>query len=166
MPDPTFTPDASNQRALRDALGTFATGVTVVTTLGPEGPCAITANSFSGVSLDPALVLWCIDNDSDRTAIFTKAEHSVIHILSHDQAEIALGFARDGTAFDQVQWTPNAEGMPVIDGCVSHFECQTVANHEGGDHRILVSKVLRAATSTAAPLLFKSGKFGLFQQDN
>ena len=161
----SFEPGPDNQRALRNALGTFGTGVTIVTTMGTNGPCGITANSFSGVSLDPALVLWCVDIGSDRTSVFAEASHSVIHILSHDQAKIALAFARDGDAFDKVSWTENAEGVPVLDGCVSHFECAAFANHDGGDHRILVSRVLRASTSNGDPLLFKAGKFGRFGQD-
>ena len=158
----SFRPAPGTQRQFRDALGSFGTGVTVVTTCGPGGPCAITANSFASVSLDPPLVLWSVDVGSDRCEIFVNARHSVIHVLAQDQVDMAQRFARDGFDFSGVAWQDGAHGSPLLTGCLTRFECETTAVHDGGDHRILVSRVIRVDMSPGAPLLFAGGQFGQF----
>lgn len=159
----SFTPGRDTARAFRDALGTFGTGVTVVTARGSDGPCGITANSFASVSLDPALVLWSLDRGSDRFEVFAGARHTAIHVLGQSQADLAMGFARDGADFTGRDWHENPEGVPLLGGCLSRFECETSACHEGGDHVILVSRVLRATVAAGPPLMFVGGRFGQFE---
>lgn len=159
--DPTFVPGPSTKRALRDALGRFATGVTVVT-CEADGPLGITANSFTSVSLDPPLVLWSPARVSRRFAAFAGAKHFAVHVMDEDQAEIALGFAMKGDAFDGLSAARNAEGVPIIHGCLARFECRTHACHDGGDHEIVVGSVLRASAREGSPLIFLGGTYGRF----
>lgn len=157
-----FTPTLETQRAFRDALGCFATGVTVVTCKTETGPMAIAANSFSSLSLDPALVLWSPAKTSRRFPAFEAADHYAIHVLKHDQAALCRTFARDGTAFDGLLWTPGANGVPLIENCLARFECTRHAIHDGGDHVIVVGEVTRAETNSGDPLVFSKGTYGSF----
>lgn len=156
----SFTPGPDTRRDFRNALGRFGTGVTVVTAPGPVG---ITANSFSSVSLDPPLVLWSVDLGSDRYHDFCEQPFSAIHVLSASQADMALAFARTGDAFDGLAWSEGDNGVPLIENCLARFECTLSAVHDGGDHKILVSRVTRALTADGAPLLFVGGRFGSFE---
>ena len=157
-----FLPGAGAERAYRDALGKFGTGVTVVTAMGPEGPCGITANSFSSVSLEPALVLWSMAKSSERFEIFNNARFCAIHVLGSGQTDLARRFAKNGTAFAGLDWSQGETGAPLLEGCLSRFECELFANHDAGDHRILVNRVLRVSVADGAPLLFAGGRFGEF----
>lgn len=158
-----FTPTAENTRLLRDAFGRFATGVTVVTTVTDEGPVGITANSFSSLSLEPALVLWSPARNSKRFDDFANAPHFAIHILAEDQAAICEGFARDKRAFGGLDYTTNDYGVPMINNCLARLECKHVATHPGGDHVIVVGQVTYAQFHEGNPLGFFGGKFGVFQ---
>lgn len=153
-------PDA--ERAFRSALGAFATGVTVITTEGEIGQIGITANSFSSVSLDPALVLWSVAKGSRRHSAFTDGGAFVIHVMARDQDDIATGFSRDAQAFDGISHQLNEENVAVIDGCLAAFECVTEALHDAGDHTIVVGRVLRFSQNSGEPLLFSQGKYGRF----
>lgn len=155
-----WTPEQGSSRDLRHAFGRFATGVTVITIDSPDGPYGMTVNSFSSVSLEPALVLWSVDKSSARCHYFQEAPHFVVNILSTDQAATALGFARDPFAFDGIAWCKSDEGLPVLDDCVATLECQLEAVHPGGDHFIIVGKVLKACVAEREPLLFYKGDFG------
>jgi flavin reductase (DIM6/NTAB) family NADH-FMN oxidoreductase RutF len=106
-------PTAENARLFRDALGRFATGVTEVTTMGPEGPVGFTANSFSSLSLDPPLVLWSPAKASQRYPFFAAAEHFAIHILGQDQADWPRRFSRQGEGFRAL----NGARMPKACRC-------------------------------------------------
>ncbi|MTH96149.1 flavin reductase family protein [Roseibium sp. RKSG952] len=156
----TFAPDPENTRLLRDAFGRFATGVTVVTTHSPDGPVGMTANSFSSVSLDPPLVLWAPSRGSRRFRYFEPAEHYAIHVLSHHQAELCHGFSQNAHAFDGLEVTLNDKGVPLIEQCLARFECERVAAYEGGDHLIVLGKVVRAEMREGDALTFYAGKFG------
>lgn len=155
-----FLPGPGMERAYRDALGTFATGVTIVTAAAPDGPVAITVNSFASVSLSPALVLWSIDLGSDRCAVFRNAKHSAIHVLGHGQAGLAKHFAKNGRDFAGQDWSTSDMGVPLLATCLTRMECELIADHPGGDHRILVSQVLRVTRAPGDPLLFAGGAFG------
>lgn len=157
-----FTPGPDTRRALRDALGRFATGVTVITCHGPDGPIGITVNSFASVSLDPALVLWSVDRASSRAAAFVAAETFAIHILGREERDIAARFTRNGASFDGIDWTAGPDGLPILNGSLARFDCARHAIHEGGDHLILVGEVRRAAFRDGAPLVFSQGHFGDF----
>lgn len=161
MPD-SFKPGADTARAFRDALGRFATGVTVITCDSAQGPLGITANSFASVSLDPPLVLWSPAKASKRFDAFTTAKHFAIHIMSDAQSDICSGFAKDGSAFSGYDWHACDKGVPLISHCLSRFECTLDAVHDAGDHAIVLGRVTRVSTQSGKPLMFYSGKFGGF----
>jgi flavin reductase (DIM6/NTAB) family NADH-FMN oxidoreductase RutF len=159
----TFAPGADTARAFRDALGTFATGVTLVTIAGPEGPMGFVANSFSSLSLDPALVLWSIARTSRRYAAFSAAPAFSIHILGQAQADFARRFGREGEGFAGLDWHETHHGGPAVPGAPVRFDCSQHATHDGGDHLIIVGRVLRVSLQEGEePLVFARGRFGEF----
>ncbi|MQQ10148.1 flavin reductase [Epibacterium sp. SM1979] len=159
----SFVPDPSNTRLLRDAFGRFATGVTIVTAATHEGPVAITANSFSSVSLTPPLVLWSPDRNSRRFPYFEQAEHYAIHVLSAEQDDLCWLVAKDAFGLKEKDLAVNAEGVPVLDGCLARFECTRTAIYEGGDHAIMLGQVNRATMrDDGEALTFFKGQMGQF----
>jgi flavin reductase (DIM6/NTAB) family NADH-FMN oxidoreductase RutF len=161
MTENTFTPD-DEARAFRDALGCFATGVTVVTIQSDHEPMGFTANSFASLSMDPPLVLWSPAKSSSRFAHYARARHYAIHVLASDQDDMIQRFIRGGPAFDGLSYHHNAEGVPLIPGALARFECEQHATHEGGDHLIVVGRVLRCAKAEGQPLVFAQGQYGGF----
>ncbi len=163
-----FRPDdpGCDTRALRDALGRFATGVTVITCATPDGPLGITANSFASVSLDPPLVLWSPAKASRRYAAFAGAERFAVHVLSDTQGDVGRGFVRDGAAFDGLDWSAQHDGTPLIAGCLARFHCARHAVHEAGDHSIVVGRVLAADYGLGDPLIFVTGRYGRARLDD
>lgn len=157
-----FRPESTDPRLLRDALGRFATGVTVVTCLDGGQPVGITANSFASVSLDPALVLWSIARSSSRFAAFSKAENFAIHILGADERDLAARFTRGGAGFEGLALTTGTGGTPLIGGTLARFDCALDRALDGGDHVILLGRVLSASYRAGAPLVFSQGHFGGF----
>ena len=158
----SFIPGPATERRFRDALGLFATGVTVVTTRGARGPVGITANSFASLSLDPPLVLWSPARASRRFAAFASAQHYAIHVLGEEQFALGRHFAREGLDFDLPGVACNPEGVPLLTECLARFECRRHAVHDGGDHAIVVGEVLRAAAREGTPLVFSAGHYGRF----
>lgn len=160
-----LVPNPSDPRLFRDALGRFATGVTVITTCEADGsaPVGITVNSFASVSLDPALVLWSAARASMRHRHFSEAQAFAIHVLCADQRELAQRFTRSGSGFDGLALARNDAGVPLIDDVLARFECVTEATHEGGDHTIIIGRVTRFTLCRAgAPLVFFAGGYGDF----
>ncbi len=163
MPDTLdFIPGPETARHLRDAMGRFATGVTVITTRGADGPVGITANSFASLSLDPPLVLWAPGKFSRRFAYFVDAAHFAIHVLGADQAALGRHFARKGFDFDLPGVTESDAGTPLLQGCLARFYCALEASHDAGDHAIVVGRVLHASLRAGDPLVFSQGRFGGF----
>jgi flavin reductase (DIM6/NTAB) family NADH-FMN oxidoreductase RutF len=160
----TFAPDATNTDDLRRAFGRYGTGVTVVTVQTPDGPLGMTANSFASVSLEPPLVLWSPATRSQRHDAFANAPHFCIHVLCADQLDLARQFAGQGHDFDGVDWAPDTNGTPVINGCLAHFQCRHFAVHPAGDHSLILGQVEHASehAGDATGLLFKQGRFGGF----
>ncbi|QBX35690.1 flavin reductase family protein [Paracoccus liaowanqingii] len=154
----SFVPDPQNGRLLRDAFGRFATGVTIVTAASPEGCAAMTANSFSSISMDPPLVMWSPARASSRLPDFAAAAHFAIHVLSADQADLAWAVARNRNALDEAGLARNAQGVPVLDRCLARFDCAQFDMHEAGDHVIILGRVLHALVSEGAPLAFYGGR--------
>ena len=147
-------------RDLRDALGCYATGVTVVTTMTPEGPLGMTANSFASVSLDPPLVLWSPARKSARFPAFEAASHFAVHVLAEDQKDLSTAFAKTGfEAFAGLHFERGLGDVPLLDGCAARFECVQSAGHDGGDHLILVGEVKVFQSSDRAPLLYHHGRY-------
>ncbi|WP_106753468.1 flavin reductase family protein [Pannonibacter carbonis] len=157
-----FSPDAGNARAFRMALGSFTTGVTVVTAMGADGPMGMTVNSFTSVSLDPPLVLWSPAKSSSKHDAFAAIDHYAIHVLSADQDGLSACFTRGGTAFDGLDWQLNPDGTPVIPGTLARFECRRFALHDAGDHSLIIGRVLRVAHRDGDPLCFSRGMYGHF----
>ena len=150
-----------DHRALRDAFGRFTTGVTVVSTMGPEGPVGFTANSFSSLSLDPPLVRWSPAQSSRRFGVFAGAELYGIHVLADDQAGLIDRFTRAGEGFAGLDFAMTDRGLPVLPA-LARFDCAAHAVHDGGDHAILVGRVLRVTVRDGAPLVFSQGRYGGF----
>ena len=161
----SFVPDAQNGRLLRDAFGRFATGVTVVTAASAAGCAAMTANSFSSISMEPPLVMWAPARASARFPLFAEAAHFAIHVLAADQADLAWTVARNRTALDQAGLALNDEGVPVLDRCLARFDCALFAAHEAGDHMIMIGRVLRAQIAEGAPLAFFGGQIATIARD-
>ena len=158
----SFNPADDNSRAFRDALGRFGTGVTVITCDTPTGPLGITANSFASLSLDPPLVLWSPAKSSSRYPFFLAADRFAIHVMGADQKSVCNGFARSGDAFAGLDWHRGTGNVPLIDGCLSRFECTKVAEHDGGDHTIVIGRVDQVTSQPGAPLMFFGGGYGGF----
>ena len=155
-------PPNFSQTEFRAALGMFATGVTIVTALAPDGtPIGLTANSFNSVSLTPPLVLWSLARSAGSLAAFSTGSHYTINILSADQQDLARQFAaQGGDRFAGVQFTAGAGGAPLLHGAAATFECFNRSRYEEGDHVIFVGEVERcAAQAGASPLLFHGGRF-------
>ena len=153
---------------LRKALGCFATGITVVTALDGEGDAVgITANSFSSLSLDPPLVLWSVDRRSTTFPIFNTSPHFVVSVLSATGAMVADRFAKKGShKIEGIETLPTELGPPTFSDSLAVFECDVFARHDGGDHVIMVGRVLRFAHQPDSEengdgaLLYYRGRFG------
>lgn len=158
----SFQPNADDPGAFRDALGKFATGVTVVTCDSELGPLGMTANSFTSVSLAPPLVLWSPARASKRCAAFEAADHFAIHVLAQSQVDYCQRFASQGDNFDDVNWHKSDDGVPLIENCLARFQCKRHVIHIGGDHLIIVGKVITATVRDGNPLVFSKGEFGQF----
>jgi len=162
---PRFLPDyryGSDARTLREALGTFATGVTVVTAMGDDGdPVGLTANSFTSVSLDPPLLLVCISKTSGSLKAMESISHFAVNVLHIGQQAISSIFARPGGGgFAQVSWQRGRCDAPLISGALANFECERHAMYDGGDHVILVGKVDRVKYEPRRdPLLYFKGTY-------
>jgi len=131
----------ADSRSFRDALGRYPTGVAIVTAFADGKALGMTVNSFASVSLDPPLVLWSIEKSTERYGIFGKATHWGVNVLAADQAGLAHACALEADlAACRTGWS--GEAVPLIDGAVARFTCQAEAVHPGGDHDILVGRVI------------------------
>ncbi len=158
---PPFSMPAIDPIEFRRCLGSFVTGVTVITVLDDEGrPIGMTANSFNSVSLDPPLIVWSVRTNASTFGIYSKAKRFVVNILSEEQVDISNRFARSGLdRFDGVPTTPGIDGVPLLDGAAAHLECHTEATYPGGDHLLFLGRVERISGSTRKPLAFGAGKY-------
>jgi 3-hydroxy-9,10-secoandrosta-1,3,5(10)-triene-9,17-dione monooxygenase reductase component len=149
--------------AFRNALGSFATGVTIVTTRDAAGQdCGLTANSFNSVSLDPPMVLWSLARSSLSMDAFRDAEYFAVHILAADQEPLSNGFAKRGAdKFAGLAPDRGAGDVPLLAGCAARFQCRTAYQYEGGDHVIFVGEVIAFDHDDRAPLLFHGGRYAL-----
>jgi flavin reductase (DIM6/NTAB) family NADH-FMN oxidoreductase RutF len=149
-------------RTLRDALGCFATGVTVVTCVGEGGePAGLTVNSFTSVSLDPPLLLVCIYKMAACAAPLAKSTHFAINVLQAGQQPDSIRFStRDQDRFGATAWSTGEAGAPILKDSLGVFECENYAVYDGGDHHILVGQVVKASFDGALdPLLYFRGRY-------
>ncbi|HTI02071.1 MAG TPA: flavin reductase [Acidisoma sp.] len=158
------TPVLDKTRLFRNALGSFATGVTIVTARSAEGAdVGVTANSFNSVSLDPPMVLWSIGKNSSSLAAFMEAERFAVHILAAEQEHLSGRFAKSGTdKFAGLEIVRGHGDVPLLQNCAARFQCRVAFRHEAGDHYILVGEVDEFDHDDHAPLAFHSGRYGLF----
>lgn len=150
-------------QAFRAALGTFTTGVTIITTRAGDGePVGITANSFNSVSLDPPLVLWSLAKNARSLAAFAGARHWNVHVLSAEQEALSGRFARQGEdKFAGIELDDGISKAPLLKDCTARFQCRTAFSYDGGDHTIFVGEVLAYDRSERPPLVFQSGQYAL-----
>jgi flavin reductase (DIM6/NTAB) family NADH-FMN oxidoreductase RutF len=149
-------------RELRNALGRFATGVCLITTVDKDNkPLAMTANSFSSVSLDPPLVLWSLQNNSDVYDAFANPQHFAINILATEQQDLSNRYAKkDHHVLDDAHFRDGKYGAPIVRDALVNFECELEATHEGGDHLIIVGRVKEMhQRPSGSPLLFFAGAY-------
>jgi flavin reductase (DIM6/NTAB) family NADH-FMN oxidoreductase RutF len=148
-------------RDLRNALGTFATGVAIITTRDADGRLhGLTGNSFSSVSLDPPLVLWSLSRKAPSLPAFQAATHFGVNVLATDQHALSVRFARrQHDKFAGVGYALGEYGVPLIDGAAAHFECRIVDRYYGGDHEIFLGQVERYAYEHKPTLLFCHGTY-------
>lgn len=150
-----------DERSFRRALGCFATGVTVITARdGDDAPIGVTVNSFSSVSLDPPLVLFCLDKQTKSLDAF-RAGHFAINILSKEQRAVSVAFATPGRdKWRGVAYRRNEHGVPLIDGSLGQLECSLHEVVEGGDHFIFVGRVEKVSfDEDGEPLIYFRGGY-------
>lgn len=163
------TSDDANQLAttpidpdlFRTVLGNFASGVAVVTAMDDGEPVGLTAQSFTSLSLDPPLVMFCPKSTSTSWPRIEHAAHFAANILAQDQDALGIQFARSGgDKFAGVEWTPGPSGAPLLSGVLAHIDCTIEAVHPGGDHQIVVGRVLHLAADAAKkPLVYFRSAF-------
>lgn len=150
-------------RELRRALGSFVTGITIITTRDADDrPVGVTVSSFSSLSLDPPMVLWCLARSARSAETFSTGEGFAAHVLAHDQWPVAERFATPGAEkFSAVKWQWSDRQLPLLAACTAHFECTRGAVHEGGDHLIITGEINNFAVSDIEPLAYRGGRFAL-----
>jgi len=155
-------PAPFDARAYRNALGCFATGVTIITTRRPNGEyVGLTANSFTSVSLDPPLILWSLDRRANSLPAFEESLHFAVNVLAKGQADLSTRFAKAGeNKFDGLKLQQGIGGVPLLDGCAARFQCKSEFRYWGGDHIIFIGRVEAFDSCGHPPLLFVRGRYG------
>lgn len=146
---------------LRRALGSFVTGVTVVTTRSAAGePVGLTVNSFNTVSLLPPLVLWSLSLRAASFDAFVQANHFVVNVLATDQVALAESFARTGgDKFSEIAWSNTFADLPLLEGTAASFTCRNAHTYPGGDHVIFLGEVVSFEQSAHKPLAYANGVY-------
>jgi len=149
-------------KAFRHALGSFPTGVAVVTAMAGGDAVGMTVNSFTSVSLDPPLVLWCLKKDSHRYRVFAEADAFTINILGTEHENVSARLAKQGEhSLHGVDLLETDLGPPALADAHAVFECSRESVHEAGDHLILIGRVVQfARRDDGAPLVFYQGRYG------
>ena len=145
----------------RHVLGHFCTGVTVITTAGPQGPAGFACQAFAALSLTPPLVLFCPSRTSSTWPVIEQSGHFCVNVLTDGQQELARRFGTSGgDKFAGVPWSASPGGSPVLDGALTWVECTVEAVHEAGDHYLVTGRVAGlGATRASRPLLFYRGRY-------
>jgi 3-hydroxy-9,10-secoandrosta-1,3,5(10)-triene-9,17-dione monooxygenase reductase component len=149
------------QMEFRHALGSFATGVTIVTTLGRNGQkVGMTANSFNSVSLNPPLILWSLGRQANCFDDFMAAEYFAVHILASDQQQLSNRFAEIGKdRFADIECSQGLAGIPILPHYSTCFQCKMAQQYDGGDHMIITGEVIEFTDNELQPLLFHRGNY-------
>jgi 3-hydroxy-9,10-secoandrosta-1,3,5(10)-triene-9,17-dione monooxygenase reductase component len=153
------TPD---DRRFRDVFGHFATGVTIVTAMDGDEPVGMAANSFTSLSLEPPLVLFCVAHSSSTWPRIEGAGVFAVNILGEGHEELCRLFAQKGAdRFSATPWRKGVSGSPVLEEAIAYIDCRFEAEHPGGDHKIIVGRVLDVdVREDARPLLVYKGRYG------
>jgi len=153
--------DDIDVKVLRNCFGKFATGITVITALAPDGTkLGLTVNSFSSLSLDPPMILWSLDKKSKSLEALQATSHFVVNVLASDQMDVSNNFAKTSDdKFDDVELIESKCGMPLLAGTVAHLECKNAGTYDGGDHLIFIGAVEHFDTSDKKPLLYTNGQY-------
>ncbi len=140
----------------RRACSHFATGVAIAAVRATDGsPHGLTVNSFTSVSLDPPLVLICIDHEASVASYFHEGSHFTVNVLNEQQKDLSARFATKGMdRFDGLGWTPGASGAPLLPEALAHFECRKINTVEAGDHTIFIGQVEEMGVREGRPLLY------------
>jgi 3-hydroxy-9,10-secoandrosta-1,3,5(10)-triene-9,17-dione monooxygenase reductase component len=156
-------PVVVDPQVMRDVLGHFVSGVTVVTAIGAEGPVGFTCQSFSSLSLDPPLVAFAPARSSRTWPQLRDAGRFCVNVLAEEQSDLSRQFARSGEdKYTGVSWAPSPHGSPMLEGVVAWIDSELWAEYDGGDHTIVVARVLDlGADASRTPLLFHRGAYGL-----
>ena len=159
-------PRIVDPQVMREVLGHFASGVTVVTAVTEDGPAGFTCQSFSSLSLDPPLVAFAPARTSRTWPKLRAIGRFCVNVLAEGQDDVSQNFARSGAdKFAGVPWSPSAHGSPVLDGVVAWIDGELWAEYDGGDHSIVVARVLDlGADPDRRPLLFHRGAYGLLRR--
>lgn len=157
------TEQSFNAHEFRRALGNFATGVTIVTAVSPEGEkVGVTASSFNSLSMDPPLILWSSIKEARSCAIFESASHFAVNILASDQMDMSNHFARQQEdKFAGIDWEEGVGGAPIFPNCAGRFQCEAYDKLDGGDHWIFVGKVVAFDDYGRPPLCFHQGSYSM-----
>jgi len=152
----------------KQAVGAYTTGVTVITTSDDAGVrYGLTANSFASVSLEPPLVLFCVDHRAPSLDAFSRTGHFAINVLASDQEDVAKRFARPADdKFASLNWRVGIFGAPLLDRCIAHIECKLEHRLTSGDHEIVIGRVHRVKAYPGEPLIFHRSRFGTVVADS
>ena len=149
------------QQKLRHCFGTFMTGVTVVTTIDDKGkPIGFTANSFTSVSLDPPLLLICVDNSSDHIETYSNGSGFVINVLAENQKDLSNRFASPiEDRFEGIDWQKSERGNPMLSGTAAFFDCSTEKTIDAGDHQIIIGRIHDCNSNGKSGLGYHRGQY-------
>lgn len=150
-----------DSQQLRNVMGHFATGVTVITTKDKTGkPFGLTANAFTSLSLNPPLALICIDKKVQCYYCFDESKVFAANILNEGQEQLSRRFATKGIEkFGGIKWHTGMNGLPLLDDAIGYIECEIVKSYDGGDHTVYVGEVVNATAAGDRPLVFFKGKY-------
>ena len=157
---------AIDGNAFRQVLGHFATGVTVITAAGADGPVGLAVNSFTSVSLEPPLVAFCAANSSSTWPTIQSAGHFCVNIVAEDQQDVCRLFATKGAdRFTSVGWRSSTHsGAPILENVLAWIDCTIDAEHQAGDHVIVVGRVAEIGVERdGKPLVFYKGGYGRYE---
>jgi 3-hydroxy-9,10-secoandrosta-1,3,5(10)-triene-9,17-dione monooxygenase reductase component len=165
MSQPSSGGGTVDPRTMRDVLGHFASGVTVVTAQGDDGPIGFTCQSFSSLSLDPPLVVIAPARTSRTWPRLRELGRFCVNVLAEDQTALSARFARStADKFAGVSWRPSSQGQPVLADVVAWIDCELWAEYDGGDHTLVAARVLDLGDDPGRrPLLFHRGAYGLLE---
>lgn len=159
-------PGVVDSPSFRDTLGRFCTGVVVATGCVDGRPAGFAAQSFSAVSLDPPLIALCPAKTSTSWPKLRESGSFCVNVLSADQKTVCDVFARTGIEkFDALGWSRGVTGSPILDGVLAYIDCDLEAEHDAGDHTIVIGRVrdLKVVNPDGVPLLFFRGRYGRFE---